>query len=320
MTEIKLVASRHSAFYSPLICMVAGGFLEAEGLTGSYRPVSAGENSGVEVAEGRADVGQSAVSGSWPALDAGQKPIVANFAQINTRDGFIVAAREPDRDWGWDKLLDGKFLYVHGGQPEAMLRYGLRQVGINLSRVSGIESAGGYEMLQQWRAGEGDYFHEQGAFPQQLEHEGTGHIVSGKWLEKAFPHGLEYRGAAYYLSLPGSIGMLVGPTAFSSLVCRWDWLETDDAKRFVAAYRASREWVNTADPMEVARAEADFFPGIAVEATASAIEFYQNLETWSGDIEIPRHLYESALDVFEYSGMVGKRHDYEAVVVPPPGG
>ena len=246
------------------------------------------------MAEGRADVGQSAVSGSWTALDAGQKPVVANFAQINTRDGFIVAARGPDNDWSWDKLRQGKFLYVHGGQPEAMLRYGLHQAGIDLSAISGIESAGGDEMMGQWRGGAGDYFHEQGAFPQQLEHEGTGHIV-------------------------GSIGELVGPTAFSSLVCRWDWLETDDAKRVAAAYRASREWVNTADPMEVARAEADFFPGIAVEATASAIAFYQSLGTWSGDIEIPRDLYDSALDVFEHSGMVGARHDYDEVVVPPPG-
>ena len=293
MTDIKLVASRHSAFYSPLISMVAGGFLEAEGLSGSYRPVSAGENSGVEVAEGRADVGQSAVSGSWTALDAGNKPVVANFAQINTRDGFIVAAREPDAEFNWEKLLSAEFLYVHGGQPEAMLRYGLHQVGIDLSDVIGVESSGGDEMMSQWRGGSGQYFHEQGAFPQQLEHEGVGHIV-------------------------GSVGEIVGPTAFSSLVCRWDWLETDEAKRVTNAYRASRAWVNTADPMEVARAEADFFPGIAVEATAAAVGFYQDLGTWSGDIEIPRELYDSALDVFDHSGMVGARHPYESVVVAPP--
>ena len=88
-------------------------------------------------------------------------------------------------------------LYVHGGQPEAMLRYGLHRVGIDLSDIEGIESPGGDEMMEQWRNGEGDYFHEQGAFPQQLEHEGIGHIV-------------------------GSIGEIVGPTAFSSLVARWD--------------------------------------------------------------------------------------------------
>ena len=33
---------------------------------------------------------------------------------------------------------------------------------------------------------------------------------------------------------------------------------------------------------------------------------------------IPRGLYDSALDVFEHSGMVGARHPYESVVVAPP--
>ncbi len=294
MADIRLIASRHSAFYSPLISMIAGGFLEKEGLSATYSPAAAGQNSAVEVAEGRADVGQSAVSGSWSALDAGQRPPVAHFAQINARDGFIVAAREPDDDFNWEKLLDAKFLYVHGGQPEAMLRYGLHRVGINLSDIGGIESTGGDEMMEQWRDGQGDYFHEQGAFPQQLEHDGIGHIV-------------------------GSIGEIVGPTAFSSLMARWDYLDTDEAKRVTAAYRASREWVNTADPMEIAKAEEPFFPGIALEATASAVAYYQQLGTWDGDITIPRELYESALDVFEHSDMVGKRHPYEEVVVPPPG-
>ena len=294
MADIRLIASRHSAFYSPMISMIAGGFLDKEGLSGTYSPAGPGQNSVVEVAEGRADVGQSAVSGSWGALDAGDRPSVAHFAQINARDGFIVAAREVDADFRWEKLLYAKFLYVHGGQPEAMLRYGLHRVGIDLSDISGIESGGGDEMMGQWRDGQGEYFHEQGAFPQQLEHEGIGHIV-------------------------GSIGEIVGPTAFSSLICRWDYLDTDDAKRVTAAYRASREWVNTADPMDVAKAEEPFFPGIAVEATAAAVAYYQELGTWEGDIAVPRELYESALDVFEHSGMVGARHAYEDVVVAPPG-
>ncbi len=292
MREIRLIASRHSAFYSPLISLIAGGFLEKEGLRGSYSP-GVGLVSVDEVAEGRADVGQSAVSGSWGALDAGSTPKVAHFAQINTRDGFIVAARESDPDFQWQKLLDSEFLFVHGGQPEAMLRYGLHKAGIDLADIRGIASAGGDEMMQQWRDGAGDYFHEQGAFPQQLEYEGIGNIV-------------------------GSVGDLVGPTAFSSLICRWDWLDSDDAKRVTAAYRASREWVNTAEPMEIAIAEKPFFPDIAVEAIAAAAEYYQKLGTWDGDIAIPEELYESALDVFEYSDLVGARHPYSDVAVPPP--
>jgi NitT/TauT family transport system substrate-binding protein len=288
------MSSRHSAFYSPLIATIAGGFLEKEGLTGTYRTVDAGTLADAEVASGRVDVGQFAVAGSWFALSQGRKPAVANFAQINRFDGFIIAAREPDADFDWSKLRGGKFLHVHGGQPEVMLRYGLHRQGIDLGELDDIDSPGGDEMMRQWRDGQGDFFHEQGAFPQQLEIEGIGHIVA-------------------------SVGEAVGPTAFSSLVCRWDWLDSDEARRFTAAYRAAREWVNTTDPFDVARAEADFFPGIAVEATAAAVAYYQKLGTWSGGIEIERDLYESALDVFQHSKLLSTRHPYEEVVVPPPG-
>jgi NitT/TauT family transport system substrate-binding protein len=288
------MASRHSAFYSPLICTIAGGFLEKEGLTGEYHVVELGGSSGGAVAEGRMDVAQAAVSASWVPLDRGEKPPFAHFAQINRHDGFFIAAREPDPDFVWDRLLNGRFLHVHGGQPEAMLRYGAHRQGVDLADVGDIDSAGGDEMMAQWRNGEGDYFHEQGAFPQQLEHDGQGHIVA-------------------------SVGKAVGPVAFSSLVCRWDWTGTDDARRFTSAYRATREWVNTTDPTEVARTEASFFPGMAESAIASAVGFYQELGTWDGGIEVEPELYDAALDVFEHSGMVGSRHPYGEVVVPPPG-
>ena len=293
MTDLKIMASRHSAFYSPMICTIAGGFLEKEGLTGEYYVVPAGGSSGMEVAAGRMDVAQAAVSASWAPLDQGKSAPFAHFAQINRYDGFFVAARESDSSFTWDKLLMGKFLHVHGGQPEAMLRYAAYKKDLDLSDVDDIDSLGGDEMMTQWRSGHGDYFHEQGAFPQQLEYEGQGHIVA-------------------------SVGEVIGPVAFSSLVCRWDWLDTDDAKRFSAAYRSSRRWVNTTDPAEVARAQAGYFPDMAESAIAKAVKAYQKMGTWSGDITIERDLYETALDVFQHSNLVESRHPYDEVWAPPP--
>ena len=237
---------------------------------------------------------QAAVSASWVPLDRGETPPVSHFAQINRYDGFLIAARKPDPDFTWDKLLSGRVMYVHGAQPEAMLRYGLHRMGVDLGDVDGIDKPTTPAMMDSFRAGEGDYFHEQGAYPQQLQHEGVATIVA-------------------------SVGKAVGPVAFSSLIARPDWLETDEAMRFTAAYRASREWVNTTDPAEVARAEADFFPGMATEAVAEAIKYYQDLGAWTGDIAVEPDLYEAALDVYEHSGLVGARHPYDEVVVPPPG-
>lgn len=287
------MVSRHSAFYSPLIATIAGGFLEKEGLSGRYAIVPKGSGTPTEVGAGRVDVGQAAVASSWGSLDRGEEPPVAHFAQINRCDGFFIASRQADSSFTWDKLPGGRFMYVHGGQPEIMLRYGLHKMGVDLTDVPGISKPTTPEMMDAFRNGEGDYFHEQGAYPQQLVHEGVAHVVA-------------------------SVGEAVGPIAFSSLVARRDWLSTDDARRFTAAYTAARHWVHTAEPAEVARAEADFFPDMALEAVTEAIRTYQRLDAWSGDVPIEPELYEAALDAFEHGGRSGPRHPYERVVVPPP--
>ena len=178
MTEIKIMVFRHSAFYSPLIAAIAGGFLTKEGLTATYSVLPAGTSIIDEVTDGRVDVAQAAVSVSWSELENGRKPAIAQFAQINTRDGFFIAAREPDSDFSWSKLKTGEFLHVHGGQPEVMLRYGAAQMGVDLDQVERIDVPGIAAMMDAWRRGEGDFFHEQGAYPQQLAHENCAHIVA----------------------------------------------------------------------------------------------------------------------------------------------
>ena len=293
MKDIKIMVFRHSAFYTPLIAAIAGGFLEKEGLAGNYSVLPPGASIIDEVASGRVDVAQAAVSLSWNDLEKGRKPVIAQFAQINTRDGFFIAAREPDNDFSWSKLKSGSFMHVHGGQPEVMLRYGARRMGLELDDVQRIGKPSIDEMMNAWRKGVGHYFHEQGAYPQQLEHEGCAHIVA-------------------------SVGDAVGPVAFSSLICRWDWLDTETARRFASAYRASREWANTAIPDRVAVAEAEYFADQSPQALGRAIAAYQKMGTWDGDIQIPSDLYENALDVFEHAKLISHRHPYESVVVPPP--
>ena len=55
-----------------------------------------------------------------------------------------------------------------------------------------------------------------------------------------------------------------------------------------------------------------------LESITRAIDFYQKLGTWSGEIAIEKDLYETALDVFEFSKLINKRHSYDEVVSQPP--
>lgn len=295
MTILRLMASRHSAFYSPLLGTIAGGFLQAEGFEPEYSPLPPGQTVAQLLTSGDVHVAQSAVSSSWAPLERGEQPPTVHFSQINERDGFFIAARQANANFSWDNLRTGTVMHVHGGQPQAMLAYAMHQQGGDLAQVTSVNAGSTADMMDAWRTGQGDYFHEQGPYPQQLAHEGTAHIVA-------------------------SVGDAIGPVAFSSLSATREWLQQPEAVRFMRAYRKSREWVNTASAAEIAQAEQSFFPEVELGVLTDTIAAYQQLGCWNPSVNISLESYEAALDVFLHANLITKRHPYDQVVVSPPEG
>jgi len=289
---MRIVVSRHSAFYSPLLAAVAAGFLEEEGVEGCYLGVPAHGNVIRSLVAREAHVGQSAVSASWTIMEQGVPSPVVHFAQINQRDGFFIAARRAQAEFNWSDLLEGRLMFVHGGQPQAMLRYALHRKGVDLAQVRGINAGDTDSMLAAFRRGEGDFFHEQGPYPYQLEQDGIARVVA-------------------------SVGEVIGPVAFSSLAALPEWLGSREGQRFIRAYARSRRWVNEAPAGEVAQRLLPLFPGVALPALARSIEAYQSLGTWAGGLGIESAHYEAALDVFLHSKLITKRHPYAGMVVTP---
>lgn len=293
METIAIRVSRHSIFYSPLIGTIAADFLEEEGLKGIYSVLQPGQRSRHLLASGEVEVMQSAVGSNFGPMEKGEETLPVHFAQINRRDGFFLAARAPEEPFEW-KQLEGKSLIAdHGGQPMLMLRYALAQEGVDWSKIDVIDAGSVSEMDAAYREGRGDFIHQQGPAPQQLQEEGLAHVVA-------------------------SVGAAMPEVAFSSLAATPEFLQTEKAKAFTRAYRKSREWVRTADAEEVAFAEKPFFPGLSHHALEHAIEAYRDLGCWEGDVAIPEDLYEQALEVFLAGGAITKRHPYSSVVVPPP--
>src|SRR5690349_14083026 len=105
---LRIMVARHSAFYSPVISTIAGGFLKDEGLNATYDVLPAGGRSHLLIRDGAVDIMQSAVSSNWRLIDAGEEPRPIHFAQINRRDGFFLAARH-SREFAW-KDLEGATL------------------------------------------------------------------------------------------------------------------------------------------------------------------------------------------------------------------
>jgi NitT/TauT family transport system substrate-binding protein len=148
-------------------------------------------------------------------------------------------------------------------------------------------------MLAAFRAGQGDYFHEQAPYPQQLEHEGVARVVA-------------------------SVGEAIGPVAFSSLAATRAWLARPEAAGFMRAYRKARAWVRSAPPADVAGRLQSLFPGTAPAALTEGIAACQRLGCWDGEPTIDPAHYEVALDVFQHSGLISRRYPFADMVVAAP--
>src|SRR3546814_8921936 len=103
----------------------------------------------------------------------------------------------------------------------AMFKYAVHKKGVDYAKIDAIDAGGGGAIDRAFRDGKADYVHQQGPAPQQLEHDGKGHVLA-------------------------SVGEAIGPVAFSSLASTRDWLKTDMAQAFMRAYRKSRRYINEA--------------------------------------------------------------------------
>ncbi len=293
MAQINIQFTRFSAFYSPLIATAAGGFLAEEGLEPDLSLSPPGVSAIAALLDGSAHVVQSAPSQGLSSLEKGEKPTAVHFAQVNCKDGFFLTARQPDPDFSWAKLAGKRVLVDHGGQPLAMFKYACLKRGVDYDSIVAVDAGNVDAMDAAFRAGEGDYIHQQGPAPQQLEHDGVGHVVAG-------------------------LGDAIGVCAFSSLASTREWLGTDMARAFMRAYTKARQWVAEAPPAEIAAAERDHFPDIDPAVLASTIAAYQELGNWSGPVAISREAFEVTQDVFRNVGRDIAGDAYASVVAPPP--
>ncbi len=293
--DISIQFTRFSAFYSPLIATMAGGFLEAEGLRAKHSVSPPGKTAIDALVDGSVHVAQSAPSQAITALEQGRTPPALHFAQINEKDGFFLVGRKPEPDFRWERLKGREVLIDHGGQPMVMFRYACFKRGLDFAAIKPVDAGSTEKMIEAFNKGTGEYVHLQGPAPQQLEHEGAGHIVA-------------------------ALGDAIGPCAFSSLAATRAWLESDMARAFMRAYRKARAWLLVTPAAEVAKREAGFFPKTDPAVLAATIAAYQKLGNWSPHVEITRAAFEATLEIFLHAGKITRRHRYEDAIAPPPKG
>ena len=287
---LRVMVSRHSAFYTPLIAVVGAGFLHEEGVEGEYRVLPPGRGLHELIRSGDVDVMQTAVSSNWEAIERGEDDLAVHFAEINRRDGFFNVSREPEPAFEWKRLEGAEVLADHGRQPLAMFRHAARVSEVEWSKVSAVDVGGPEKIATAFRGGQGRYAHLQGPAAQS-----AGFVVA-------------------------SVGEAIGDCAFSSIACSRAFLGTDRARAFVRAFCNGLEWAISTPSFAVAARLGGMFPDVERSELAASVARYQGLGCWSAEPEITRELYETSLRIFLQSGRIKRSHDYASVVAELPRG
>ena len=293
MEKINIQFTLFSAFYSPLISAMSGGFLKAEGLDPVWSVAAPGASALTALEDGSAHVVQSALSQGFTTLNKGETPATVHFAQINEMDGFFLTGRNPDTAFNWKKLEGAEVVMFKSGQPLDMFKYACYKAGIDYNKIKPICPGGADAMDKAFRQGQGQYVQQQGPYPQQLKADDVGHIVA-------------------------QVGKQIGPCGFSSLAATRDWLKTDMAKAFMRAYRKTRIYMNETPAGEIAKAEKPYFPNVDERVLVECIATYQQLGCWTPHVEITQAAYEKTLDIYEYNGLLKQRYRYDQVCTVPP--
>jgi len=86
MSKINIQFTLFSAFYTPLIATMAGGFLKDEGLDYDWSVSAPGKSAVDAIVDGSAQVIQTALIQGINDLENGRQPGAINFAQVNEMD------------------------------------------------------------------------------------------------------------------------------------------------------------------------------------------------------------------------------------------
>ena len=113
MSKINIQFTLFSAFYSPLISTMTGGFLKEEGLDYEWSVAKPGVTAITALDDGSADVVQSTLSQGFNTLNKGETPKCLHFAQINEMDGFFITGRNAEPNFQWSNLQGSEVLVHH---------------------------------------------------------------------------------------------------------------------------------------------------------------------------------------------------------------
>ncbi|WP_017472316.1 ABC transporter substrate-binding protein [Amphibacillus jilinensis] len=293
LTEIRVAEVTRSIFYAPQYVALELGYFEEEGLEVELQTIAGGDKVMISLLSNNSDIGLvGAETSIYVASQETDDPVI-NFAQLTQTDGTFLVSREPDDDFSFTDLIDKEFLGQRkGGMPQMVGEFVLRDHGIDphddLELIQNIDFA---NIASSFLSGVGDYVQLFEPTASQFVEDGVGHIVA-------------------------SFGEASGQVPYTVFMAKESFLETHDQAvlKFTKALYRAQQYVNTADPNEIAEIVQPFFTETDQALLASSIERYQAQDAYATTPLLEEAAWEHLKVIMDQADELPADIDYQDLV------
>ena len=288
---ITLQETLRAVFYAPFYVALARDAFTAEGVEIKFVSSPRPQDAALRLMDGTVDVcwgGPMRVMETYqnvPGCD------VVCFAEVVTRDPFLLMGREPRPDFKLADLKTATLATVSEvPTPWLCLQHDLRLAGVDpstLKRVTGRTMA---ENMAALKRGEVDVIQVFEPFPSLLLADKAAHV----WYEAARR----------------------GPTAYTTFYARRRLLSErrDEVMRMVRAIQRTEKWVKSVSGQEIANAIARYFTDVPPAILEAACTRYKALGIWNDTPLLPRQGYDRLRDGLVSGGFVSPGAPFETAV------
>lgn len=296
-TKVRYEEVVRSVLYLPMYVALNQGYFKENGLDVAMKTSQGTDKGMAALLSGSADIVLIGPEATIYVANS-ESPVKPRiFSALTATDGFLLMSRKPVEKFDWS-MLKGKNVmsFRPGSNPDVFLEAALRKNGLNpradLKLVNNISPAA---RTGAWMAGQTDYaiFLEPEAG--NLERAGNGQVVA-------------------------SIGQEVGQVDFTVFTSTDAYLQKNPqvAQAWVKAIAKAQKYVAVAQPADLARHIAEYFPGVTSAELVKTVERYRKLQLWKTSTLVQEQAMESLQDMLEASGQLerAKRVKYDRLVTP----
>jgi NitT/TauT family transport system substrate-binding protein len=284
---ITLQESLRGLFYAPFYVALARDAYAAEGVevqfVSSPRPGDAARN----VMDGTVDVCWGGPMRVMQAYQQMPDCDLVSFAEVVTRDPFMLVGQEPRPDFALCDLLELRLATVSEvPTPWMCLQEDLRRAGIDPASLTRVADRTMAENVAALARGEVDVAQVFEPFASA----GACHV----WYAQASR----------------------GPTSYTTFYARRGLLTArrDELHRMVRAIYRTQQWVADADGDQIAQSIAGYFEDVPQAVLARACTRYKALGIWGRDPHLPRAGYDRLRASLVSGGFVSPGTPYEVAV------